>query len=108
VKLSHAISKLRERKHGRLWFGHADNERWSITDPTDPELDAAMQRLRPYGVLFVDGKAQWPERTPEEKQRDTDLYRVLMVVEEYRHLTTYPLGVEHCIRQLRAIWRGLR
>jgi hypothetical protein len=95
--------KLRERKHGLLWFGSRPLDRWNITDPSSPELYEAASRLRPHFYLDTGDV-----RTPEEKQRDSDIFRVLRCVEDYQHLTTYPLGVEHIIKKLRAIWRALR
>jgi len=98
--------KLRERTRGLLWFGERGSDRWNITDPESEVLSAACRRLRPVGPSGNGG--EWPERTPEEKQRDSDLYTVLRCVEDYQHLTAYPLGVEHIIKKLRVIWRALR
>jgi len=39
---------------------------------------------------------------------NSDIYTVLRAVRDYQHLTTYELGVEHIVRKLRFIWRGLR
>ncbi len=95
--------KIRERKHGLLWFGEHVSDRWNITDPNSEELFSAYSRLRPRFVLGAGD-----ERTPEEKRRDSDLCTVLRCVEDYQHLTTYALGIEHIIKKLRLIWRALR
>lgn len=89
---------LRERKHGLLWFGVADHERdrWSITDPTSAQLNAAMHNLR------------YESENQQNDQLRRDILRVLRAAEDYQHLTTYELGVEHIVRKLRAIWRALR
>lgn len=42
--------------------------------------------------------------TPEP----SDVRALLMVVSDYLHLTTYELGQEHCVRQLRDMWRARR
>lgn len=88
---------LRERKRGLLWFGVADDkrDRWSITDPTSAQLNEAMHRLR-Y------------ESRDEQGELRHDILTVLRAAEDYQHLTTYELGVEHIVRKLRAIWRALR
>lgn len=106
MKASSDGGKLRERKHGLLWFGEELKDRWNITDPESEALSAACRRLRPVGPSCNGG--EWPGRTPEEKQRDSDLYTVLRCVEDYRYLTTYELGIEHVITKLRAIWRAIR
>lgn len=103
--------RLRERKHGLLWFVSGkrfdgSDDGWNITDPESEALAAACRRLRPVGPS--DNGGEWPNRTPEEKQRDSDLYTVLRCVSDYQYLTTYALGVEHVIRKLRVIWRALR
>lgn len=97
--------KLRERKFGLLWFGERVQDRWNITDPRSESLSTACRRLRP-GSCYVDGV--YVEPSPEEKQRRTDIYTVLRAVEDYQHLTTYELGIEHVIKKLRAIWRAVR
>ena len=83
--------RLRERRHGRLWFGAAWEDRWSIADPADPELDDAIVRLRRGGV-------------PSDPR---DLARVLAAADAYQHLATYPLG-EVAMRQLRDVRREVR
>jgi hypothetical protein len=100
--------KLRARSHALLWFGTDDDkrDRWSITDPESERLAEACRRLRPRGPSENGG--QWPVRTPEEQQRDSDIYVLLRVVHDYQHLTTYDLGVEHILKKLRVIWRALR
>lgn len=95
--------KLRARSHALLWFG-TDSSGWSITDPESERLAEACRRLRPHPNF----SGEWPERTPEEKQRDGDIYVLLRVVADYQHLTTYELGVEHIIKKLRVIWRAIR
>lgn len=37
-----------------------------------------------------------------------DLRTLLSAVSDYLHLTTYELGQEHCVRQLRDMWRARR
>lgn len=37
-----------------------------------------------------------------------DLQQVLSMANGYRHLTMYELGQEHCVRQLRDVWRARR
>lgn len=84
-------STLRERRHGRLYFGELGPERWSIADPCSPALDGAMHQMR---------------YTPEWVTRD-DLWLVLEAAEAYRRLATYPLaGV--AARQLRDVRRAVR
>lgn len=102
---------LRARSHGLLWFGTEDGQQgrrdhWNITDPESERLAEAYRRLRPIGSGENGG--EWPVRTPEEKQRDADIYVVLRCVQDYRYLTTYALGVEHILKKLRVIWRALR
>lgn len=88
--------KLRRRSHGLLWFGGEElTEWWSITDPTSEKLREAMHRLR------YDDR----HRTVVERQ---DIFTVLRAAEDYQHLTTYALGVEHIIRKLRIIWRAVK
>jgi len=99
--------KIRERSHGLLWFGIDQKDRWSITDPDSKQLEEACRRLRPH-VSGLEDLREQEARTPEEKQRDTDLYTVLRVVSDYQHLTMYELGIEHIIKKLRAIWRAVR
>lgn len=96
-----------QRKHGLLWFGVADDkrDRWSITDPVSERLADACRRLRPDST-YIGG--EYAALSPEERQRRDDLYVVLRCVEDYQHLTTYELGVEHIIRKLRVIWRAIR
>jgi hypothetical protein len=97
--------KLRERKHGLLWFGERQEDRWSITDPRSERLRDAAFRLRPESGL-VGG--EWKKFTCEEEQQRADLFVVLRAVEDYQHLTTYELGIEHIIKKLRVIWHALR
>ena len=96
--------KLRERKHGLLWFGESPSDRWNITDPESEELSAAVFRLR-SGFFLYGGN---DPRTSEEKQRDSDMLRLIRAVEDYHYLTTYALGIEHIIKKLRVIWRAVR
>jgi len=95
--MSATTGVLRMRRHGLLWFGVADDvgDRWSITDPLSAELADACSRLM---SSTIDGQGT----------RSSDIYTVLRVVSDYQHLTTYELGVEHIVRKLRFIWRGLR
>jgi hypothetical protein len=82
---------MAERKAGRLWFGEGD-QRFSFPDPEDGDLMGAMWKLRynPGGVT------------------EADRFRVLAAADAYRHMTTYPLGTEHVIKQLRRVRRALR
>lgn len=92
--------KLRERKFGLLWFGEHLQDRWNITDPESAQLREACRRLRPRDFDDL--------CSVEERQRRSDLFTVLRAVEDYQHLTTYELGIEHIIKKLRAIWRAVR
>jgi len=82
---------MTERKAERLWFADGD-QRFSFPDPEDEQLSGAMWKLRynPGGVS------------------ETDRFRVLAAAEAYRHLTTYVLGTEVVVKQLRRIRRALR
>jgi hypothetical protein len=86
---------LRARKYGLLWFG-AEGNGWSITDPTSEQLDEALHRLR----YETDGE--------QGERLRRDILTVLRAAEDYQHLTTYDLGVEHIVKKLRVIWRALR
>ena len=86
-----ASSTFRHRRHGRLYFGDAPRDQWSIIDPSDPALAEALHRMR-YG----------PDRVTE-----ADRHLVLAAAEAYRHLTTYPLA-DVAVGQLRAIRRAVR
>lgn len=97
--MSDGWKKFRERKFGLLWFGETASDGWSITDPASKELGEACHRLR-YGL---------PQPTNDaEKQFRSDVYRVLRVVDDYQHLTTYELGIEHIVKKLRAIWKAVK
>lgn len=98
-------TKLRARAHGLLWFGEDQKDRWSISDPESDRLAEACQRLRPKTVAISGALVKF---SPEEKQRNDDMYVILRVVSDYQHLTTYELGVEHILKKLRIIWRALR
>ena len=82
---------MAERKAERLWFGEGVR-RFSFPDPEDERLSGAMWRLR-----YNPGGAT-----------EADRFRVLAAAEAYRHLTTYVLGTEVVIKQLRRIRRALR
>lgn len=98
MKMAAAALKLRESKLGALWFGDKPNEHWMISDPESVQLNEAMHRMR----------YEYAQSETTSKQHKSDIYHVLAAAEAYQHLTTYELGVEHCITKLRAIWRGLR
>ena len=75
----------------RLPHGETDHrKRYSFSDPDSERLIEALDRCR-YG-------------TPTRE----DVLLVLGVASDYMHLTTYELGQEHCVRQLRSIWRARR
>lgn len=38
----------------------------------------------------------------------TEISALLTIAQSYLHLTTYELGQEHCVRQLRDLWRARR
>lgn len=78
------------RVHNTLVFGEG-RERWSIPDPTSEQTGDLLHRCR-YG-----GELTRPER-----------YQLCDLAGAYVFLTTYALGVEHCIQKLRQICRGLR
>jgi hypothetical protein len=83
------VTDLRERRHGRLYFGEAQAERWSIADPDCESLDAAMHDMR-YG-----------------KPTQDQIYAVLGAAEAYVHLFGYPLrGVAR--RQFNDIARAVK
>lgn len=87
-------------RHGWLLLGDQADQRtqWQVADPTDPATHEAMHRLRYSGELgdeFV-------------TVRKADIYRALHMAETWAHFSTYELGVEHVIRQLREVWRALR
>lgn len=85
-----APTHLRERHHGRLYFGESDDERWSIADPVDPRLEEAMRRCR----------------YERERLTESDLWLLLAAAEAYQHLATYPLA--GCAAgQLRAVRRAV-
>lgn len=67
-----------------------ERKRYSFSDPDSERIAEAMDRCR-YG-------------TPTRE----DMLVVLGVACDYVHLTTYALGQEHCVGQLRAIWRARR
>jgi hypothetical protein len=62
----------------------------SFSNPDSERIEEAMDRCR-YGS---------PTRE--------DILVVLGVASDYLHMTTYELGQEHCVGQLRAIWRARR
>lgn len=81
-------------KANRIWLGETDVSatQWSITDPTSEALHEALHTAR-YNL---------PALT------QTQAFLLCSAAEDYVHLTTYALGVEHVIRKLRTIWRALR
>lgn len=80
-----------ERKAGRIYLGKG-YYRKSFPDPVDPDLGESMHRMR-YNPKRVENADRW---------------RVLAAAEAYQHLTTYPLGVEHTVKDLRQIRRVLK
>lgn len=77
----------------RIRLPHAETDerkRYSMTDPDSARLRGAMRRCR-YG-----------------KPTREDLLAVLGAATDYLHLTTYELGQEHCVSQLRDVWRARR
>lgn len=88
--------KLRGRSHGLLWFGEEEKDRWSISDPASRELNEALHRLR------------YESKNEQSEQLRRDIHIALRAAEDYQHLTSYALGVEHIIRKLRVIWRAVR
>ncbi len=63
---------------------------YSYTNPDNDELHEALWQCR-HG-----------------KPSGAQLRRVVSAAMDYMHLTTYPLGQEHCVSQLRDIWRARR
>lgn len=79
----------------RLPHGEADErKRYSMADPD--ACDEAYAAVR-----------RWQFSEGEEPSRE-DFARVLAMADCYLHLTTYELGQEHCVRQLRDVWRARR
>lgn len=87
-------------RHGWLLLGDeaSPETHWQAADPTDPETDEALRRLRYSGELGDELVTV----------RKADIYRALHMAETWAHFSTYELGVEHVIRQLREVWRALR
>lgn len=83
---------MKEREHGRLWFGKPD-DRWSISDPTD-DLNAAAQN-----DLY---RAAWHNQPtgPDVTVNLEQLRRVLRMAGDFAHLGTYELGTKVVCRQL--------
>lgn len=79
--------------HIRIQLPHDEpdgRKRYSMTDPDTERLHDAMHKCR-YG-------------SPSK----ADLGILTSAVADYIHLTTYELGQEHCVRNLRDIWRARR
>lgn len=74
------------------------------------ETDTTKQ----YSLSNPDHVAEAAERVHQSVYRTetapepADLRTLLSAVNDYLHLTTYALGQEHCVRQLRDIWRARR
>lgn len=66
------MTELRERAHGRLYFGSTFADRYQIADPACETLFDAMDAMR-YG-----------------KPTQDQVYAVLGAAEAYVHLFTYP------------------
>jgi hypothetical protein len=82
---------FRERKCRRLYFGDSQEERWSVPDPTDPDLEEAMHRMR-----YEHGRLT-----------EIDMWIVLASAEMYQQLCTYPIaGVAEA--QLRDIRKAVK
>ena len=78
-----------------------ERKRYTMADPD--ELDAAYSRVRSEVFPFHRAAS-----TPTVTVDRNDLARLLFAVDCYLHLTTYELGQEQCVRQLRDIWRARR
>ena len=76
---------------GRLRFGAAD-QAWSFADPTSPELEEAINRLRYRARPYT-----------EERE---DLSLALGVLADLRSLVYMPTGM--AVAKLRAIIRAVR
>ncbi|MCC6649040.1 MAG: hypothetical protein IT374_26165 [Polyangiaceae bacterium] len=77
-----------------------------VDDYCDPEHEAGLRAADiaalPPAVVY-----RWRfhgERAPTPGE----VARVLMLAGDYLHLTRYVLGQEHCVRQLRDLWRARR
>lgn len=87
----------RSKKPVRIRLPHDETDerkRYSLTDPDGENADA-------YGRVY---SARYSKTEPDPD----DLSRVLSMAGDYLHLTTYELGQEHCVRQLRELWRARR
>jgi hypothetical protein len=83
-----------ERLRIRLPHGETDRDKtYTLADP-----DALHDAL--WRVNHAWARDQAPDRG--------DLARVLMAAGDYEHLTTYALGQECCVQQLRDLWRARR
>ncbi len=82
---------MAERKGGRIYFGSGMDQK-SFPDPLYPSLRDAL----------------WCMRYEPGRVTSSDRYAILAAAEAYLHLTTYPLGVEHTVKDLRQIRRALK
>jgi hypothetical protein len=80
-----------ERNAGQIYLGKGDDLK-VFPDPLCPDLHESMHRMR-YDPELIES---------------ADMWRVLAAAEAYLHLTTYPLGVEHTVKDLRQIRRVLK
>ncbi len=56
----------------------------------------------------ADGPDGYRQQATNTDPDPGDLRTLLSAVSDYLHLTTYELGQEHCVRQLRDMWRYRR
>jgi len=85
--------RVQARRAIRITLPHGETDprkQYSFSDPHSERVHEALDSLR-YGS---------PTRE--------DVLIALALASDYLHLTTYALGQEHCVRQLRDIWRALR
>ena len=75
----------------KLPHGETDlAKRYSMPNPYNEEIRHALEQCR-HG-----------------EPRRVDMLLVLSLADAYIHLTTYELGQEHCVRQLREFWQARR
>lgn len=86
---------IAKHRHVRLPHGEVDERKRYIMP--DPDSMAPATRA-------VYGWIHYNEPMPSR----TELQCVVSMAQTFVHLTTYELGQEHCVGQLRDIWRARR
>lgn len=97
-------------EHRRIYFNDGSPEhRWSLNDPTAPELEDELRSLRSIAYSPSVSEQQRGASVPTLVEVDRRaLQRALGLVEDYLHFATYELGTEHVLRQLRELRAALR